>query len=245
MGAGACVTKTPLESATSTIVVHGVLNAGVDDQVVVVQRTTGGAPQAAPVDSATVTITGPDGVAMTGVEVDDSLFARVYRIRLSSYGETLFAGGTYRLRVHLRSGEEVTGSTTLPNGVAAPPPAPAGDVLTPARDTLRLSWPRVPGASSYEVRVQSKSAVYAMFADTNVVLPANLRSFAGTPVFTSLTTNVVVVSAVDAAYYQYYRTSSDEFTGATVQGNLSGAEGVFGSLVIVATRTFYVAAATH
>jgi hypothetical protein len=244
-GAGACTTSTPTQSTTSTIVVHAVLNPADVDQIVAVQRTTAGMPHAAPVDSAIVTITGPDGVTMTGVEVSDSLLTRVYRVRMSNYGETIAAGGTYRLRVRLRTGEEVTGSTTVPAGVIALPPAPSGDVLSPSRDTLRLSWPRVPGARSYEVRVQSASAVYAMFADTSAVLPANMRSFTGTPVFTSLTHNVVVVSAVDEAYYQYYRTNSDEFTGATVQGNLSGAEGVFGSVVVVKTVTVWVAAATR
>ena len=55
----------------------------------------------------------------------------------------------------------------------------------------------------------------------------------------------VIVSAVDAAYYRYYRSSSDEFTGATVQGNLTGAQGVFGSLVVVTVRALQVETGAH
>ena len=50
----------------------------------------------------------------------------------------------------------------------------------------------------------------------------------------------VTVAAVDAGYYNYYRTNSDEFTGAAVQGNLTGAQGVFGSIVVVAWQLLRV-----
>jgi hypothetical protein len=235
-----CTTRTPTGVTTSTIVVHAVLNALDDDQVVVVQRTTAGVPQASPVDSATVTITGPDGVAMTGVEVADSALARVYRVRLSSFQEQLVPGGTYHLHVHLKTGEDVTGTTTIPNARPSLPPV-AMVAFNEATDTLRLSWPAVQGAYSYEVRVQSSAGVFALFTDTSAVLPGTLRSLEGKVVFANGLDHTVIVSAVDAAYYQYYRTNSDEFTGATVQGNLSGAQGVFGSLVVLTVRALRVA----
>ena len=117
-----CTTHTPLEVSTSTIVVHAVLNAAEDVQVVAVQRTVGGVPLASPADSAIVTITGADGVAMSGEEVADSILGRVYNVSLSAFHEKLVAGGTYQLRVKLRTGEEITGTTTIPNAqpVAAP-----------------------------------------------------------------------------------------------------------------------------
>jgi hypothetical protein len=243
--ASGCFTRTPLEVSTSTIVVHAVLNAAQDVQVVAVQRTTGGMPLASPVDSATVTITGPDGVAMTGVEVSDSVLVRVYNVSLAAFHEQLVPGGTYHLTVKLKTGEEVTGTTTIPNAQPVPPPVTTG-VFNEATDTLRLSWPAVPGATSYEVRVQSAAGVYVMYTDTTAaVLPGTLRALEGKVVFADGLDHQVIVSAVDAAYYAYYRTNSDEFTGATVQGNLAGAEGVFGSLVIVATRAFHVASTVH
>jgi hypothetical protein len=242
--AAACTKTTPLESTTSTIVVHAVLNAFQDDQIVAVQRTMNGIPAAVPVDSAKVTITGPDGVALTGVEVPDSALTSAYRVRLSSYNAALVPGGTYRLDIRLKTGEEITGSTTIPDANPTVPPA-TYNVFVPAYDTLRLHWSPVQDASSYEVRVASIDGTYALFADTSVVLPGNLRSFNGTPVFAAQAYHTIVVSAVDANYYAYYRTNSDEFTGAAVQGNLSGAQGVFGSLVIVTALEIYVATAAH
>lgn len=227
---------------TSTIVVHAVLNAAQDDQIVVVQRTSNGVPFAPPVDGAIVTITGPDGIAMAGVEKQDSL-TRTYHVSLSTY--QLLAGGTYHLRVHLPTGEDITGTTTIPTAQPAAMPTtttPFNETL----DTLRLNWNSVPGASRYEVRVQSKAGVYVQFVDTNVVvLPGNLRALEGKIVFADGLDHQVFVSAVDEAYYQYYRTDSDEFSGAAVLGNLAGAEGVFGSLVIVATRAIHVATTVH
>lgn len=242
--AAACVTTTPTQSTTSTIVVHAVLNALQDDQIVAVQRTTAGVTQASPVDSATVTITGPDGIPMTGVEVADSALTRVYRVRLSGFHEQLVPGGTYQLHVRLKGGEDVTGATTIPDAQPSLPPV----ALLPfdeATDTLRLSWRAVQGAQSYEVRVQSTAGVYATFADTSAVLPGTLRSLDGRVVFADGLNHTVVVSAVDAAYYQYYRTNSDEFTGAAVQGNLTGAQGVFGSLVVLTVRALHVATTAH
>lgn len=244
LAASACITRSPLEVTTSTIVVHAVLNALQDGQVVAVQRTTDGNPLAAPVDSATVTITGPDGVAMTGVEVPDSALGRVYRVSLSAYNERLIPGASYRLRVLLKSGAEVTGTTTMPDAQAVLPPV-AILPFDPATDTLRLNWPAVAGAAGFEVRVQSTAGVYALFADTSVTLPGSLRSIEGKPVFANGLDHQVIVSAVDAGYYAYYRTNSDEFTGATVRGNLVGAEGVFGSLVVVMVRALHVAAAAR
>jgi hypothetical protein len=217
----ACTTTTPLESTTSTIVVHSVLSAAQDDQIVAVQRTTQGVPVASSVDSATVTISGPDGIAMTGVEGQDSSLTRVYRVTLSKFHEQLTPGGTYHLHVRLKTGEEVTGTTTIPNAQPVLPPI----AILPFNEVT--------------------AGVYALFADTSVVLPGTMRSFNGTAVFANGLNHTVVVSAVDANYYQYYRTTSDPFSGATVQGNLWGAEGVFGSLVIVAVRAFHVATTMH
>lgn len=245
LAAGACVRETPLQVTSTTIVVHAVLNALDDEQVVLVQRTTDGIPLlTSPADSATVTITGPDGVAMTAVEAPDSLFTRVYQVSLSANHQQLVPGGTYHLRVQLTTGEDITGTTTIPDASPVLPPV-AILPFNEATDTLRLGWPPVTGAASYEVRVQSTAGVYALFTDTSVALPGTLQSLEGKAVFVAGLDNQVVVSAVDAAYYQYYRTSSDEFTGATVQGNLTGAQGVFGSLVVVAVRALHVATAAH
>jgi hypothetical protein len=237
--AGACTSQLPLEGGTSVLVVSSVLNAMQDTQVVVVQRTRDGGPAPSPVNSATVTITGPDGVVMRGVEMPDAALGRSYRVALSAFHEQLVPGGTYQLHITLTTGEDVTGTTTIP--LAQPVSSPgAADLFNTATDTLRLTWPAVEGAAGYEVRVQSSAGVYALFVDTTVALPGTIRSLDGRAAFAPPLTAQVTVSAVDANYYRYYRTSSDEFTGVAVQGNLTGAQGVFGSIVVVAWRTLRV-----
>jgi len=249
-----CVERSPLESGASTIVIHAVLNGAVRDQYVVVQRTVNGNPVAAAVSGATVTITAPDGLVMTATADHDSnvvavaggdpAIGIVYVISLDQYDVNLVPGSTYQLHVHLPTGEDVTGATTIPNASPVSTP-PTTTMFSPEADTLRLTWPAVPGASSYEVRISSTAASYALFADTAVALPGMLRGLNGTDVFTTGLTNQVVVSAVDANYYAYYRTSSDPFTGATVVGNLSGAVGVFGSLVQLKVRDLNVLGRTQ
>jgi hypothetical protein len=242
--ASGCFSQLPLEGGSSTIVVSAVLDALHDEQIVAVQRTYGGAPAPYPVDSATVTITGPDGVVMTGVEVADSTIGKSYRVTLSAFHEQLVPGATYRLSVTLATGEQVTGTTTIPVAAPASPPA---DTLqfSSSTDTLRLSWPAVPGAASYEVRVQSTAGVYALFADTSAALPGTLSSLEGKAVFAPGLVHQVTVTAVDASYYRYYRTNSDEFTGAAVLGNLTGAQGVFGSIVVVGWQSLRVTNSGH
>lgn len=239
-----CFSQLPLESGASTLVVTSVLNALQDTQVVVVQRTVNGGPSPSPVDSAMVLITGPDGIAMTGVEMKDAAVGSSYRVVLSASHEQLVPGGVYRLRVALKTGEEVTGTTTIPLAQSVAPPA-STESFASTTDTLRLSWPIVKAAAGYEVRVQSSAGVYAVFADTNATLPGTARSLDGKPVFVDGLVHAVSVSAVDAAYHNYYRTSSDEFTGAAVQGNLTGAQGVFGSLVVIGWRSLLVTAGGH
>jgi hypothetical protein len=251
----ACAERTPLESGASTIVVHAVLNGAVRNQYVVVQRTVNGVPAATAVAGATVTITAPGGLVMTATEDHDSSIVRVaagdptialvYQVSLDQYNTNLVPGGTYQLHVRMPTGEDVTGSTTIPD--AAPVGAAAGPQnFDPARDTLRLAWGAVSGARSYEVLVESSAGAYALFADSgSVALAGTLQALGGRAVFANGLAHTVVVSAVDSNYYQYYRTNSDPFTGATVIGNLAGAEGVFGSIVELVVLDLQVAASSR
>ncbi len=240
IGATGCIVRSPLEATSSALVVHAVLNTVQDEQVVDVQRMLPGYQSGNAVDSALVTITGPDGIAMKAVEDTGKLGTRVYRIKLSLYHAQLMPGATYHLRVHLKSGEEVTGTTTIPNTQPLPDTRLELLVFNKSRDTLRLAWPSVQGAASYELRVQSNSGTFVMFADTSIVVAGNMTSLEGRNVFENGENHQITVSAVDVNYYQYYRSNSDEFTGAAVQGNLTGAQGVFGSLVIIAARYLHV-----
>jgi len=134
------------------------------------------------------------------------------------------------LHVQTETGEDVFGTTTIPQ-----PPAwqQLGQrVFNRARDTLRLSWPRVAGARSYElvIAIDSQYVLYRTFADTSISLPGTTQSLAGHDVFPPYGAVQYMVEAVDVNYYEYYRMQSDPFAGVA-PSHLTGAVGVFGSVV--------------
>jgi hypothetical protein len=143
-------------------------------------------------------------------------------------------GGTYTLRIQTPAAEEVTGSTTMPGPVAIT--LDTTRIFFRRRDTLRLSWPHVPGAASYEVIIRMPFGEYRTFADTSFEMAGTALSIAGDEIFSAGQDAEVLVSAVDANYYDYYRSQSDPFAGAA-PSHLSGAVGVFGSIApIYATQ---------
>jgi hypothetical protein len=253
-----CVVTTDVERPPQSIVVHAVLDMGSRDQLVLLERSLAGvkvpdgassfSPSALPILGASVTITGPNGVAMVAREdrLTDSAHAvkGVYRLSLDEYGATLQPGGRYVLRVHTDLGD-VSGTTTLPRGEAAT--ASELEDFFMLSDTLRVSWPRVDGAHSYEVRLHSfyekdPSSIYdsyVIFADTAVQIPGSARDFDDGRIFLAGLSMRVVVSAVDANYYEYFRQTSDIFLGGA-PSRLTGAIGVFGSMVPVAIRRLRV-----
>jgi hypothetical protein len=229
--------EAPAPAQQGRLVVHAVLDAGASRQIVLVHRARTGTPNSVtggfsdddPVDDAIVTITAPDGTVMSGSRFGDDSGAccipGIWEIDPGLAGVDVRAGGTYTLHVRTGLGEEVTGKTTVP--------APSQRVgVTPrlffrARDTLRLSWPRLAGAFSYEVIVRSQFE-YRLFTDTSVAIPGNRLSISGDEVFRTGPADVLV-SAVDENYYDYYRSQSDPFAGAA-PSHLIGAVGVFGSI---------------
>lgn len=234
-----------LEKATEPnapqLVVQAVLNTHELEQVILVSRArTGNTTGDEPVAGAVVTITTPSGATMASRVFPDSqgdcCVPGVYGF--DNLGFPLIAGGTYALHVRAPSGEEVSGTTTIP---ATPPVVdiPAR-VFFRDRDTLHLSWAQVAGARRYEVLVEAESSSpqYRVFTDTSVVIPGTVLTILGDRVF-DLGTVYVVVSAVDANYYDYYRAQSDPLAGAP-PSNLTGAVGVFGSIVPILFGTLNV-----
>jgi len=105
-----------------------------------------------------------------------------------------------------------------------------------SNDSLTLTWPRVAGAIAYDVSVSLKgSLVFEAFADTSIVLSTRTKTSNGSLAFYPGFTHQIVVSAVDVNYYDYYRHSSDLFTGSGPISHLDGAVGVFGSIVPIAS----------
>lgn len=249
LAGAACVEQNPVSPNANAVVVHAVLDASANNQYVVVQTTDGRIISQKAVGGASVTILTPDGRSLAADEVRDSTFiprtsdeppiATYYRISLDRFGVALLSGSTYRLHITLPDGREVTGATTIP---AFTPRAVLGLPQTLARSTesLTLAWPRVVGASAYDVTVSSSKTTYEVFSDTSIVLPGTTRTPNGTLAFNPGLTHQVVVSAVDANYYDYYRRSSDILTGAGPIIHLTGAVGVFGSIVPLGSGTLMV-----
>ena len=228
--------QAPTAPAANALIVHAVLDLGSRDQDVMVESTTGAIDQQRPVTGAVVTITTPDGHGLLAEETLDSTYYRraridevplrmttVYRVSLDRYGIDLVPGGTYRLQVTTPDGREVSGTTKIPNAVLDT--GSTTQTIDP-RDTIRMSVPRVAGASAYEVYASWRGKA-AFFNDTAVALPAPPGGgFIVTP-------QRVIVSAVDQNYYDYFRRASDPWTGSGLISHLDGAIGVFGSIVPV------------
>jgi hypothetical protein len=246
-----CIEQGPVSPSLNLneLIVHAVLDAGSQHQYVVVQTTAGSVSAQRAVTGAAVTLTTPDGSTLTADEVRDSLIATgpsrmprittVYAFDLARAGMSLVAGGTYRLRIVAPDGREVTGETTMPDAL---PDTTAGatqdmDLL---RDTIALHWARVPGARTYEVFVRSTGSTFALFTDTSVALRGNVEDGNGNNAFTAGLAHQLIVNAVDANYYDYYRRSSGLFTSGGPIMHLRGGSGLFGSVVPVASRTIIV-----
>ena len=153
----------------------------------------------------------------------------------------MIPGGTYQLRVVVPDGRTVTGRTTIPNAVPSTAALPT-QTIDRDRDTVSLKWPRVASARSYQVFIRSIAGSYGLFvADTSVVLPGTMQVLTnGEDVFERRLSHQLAVIAVDENYFDYYRRTSDFFTGAGIVMHLNGGIGVFGSVVTVATRTIVV-----
>lgn len=246
--AGACVDQEPYSPSANTFVVHAVLDASSRDQYVVLQSTRGSLPTQRTVSGASVVITAPDGRALTAEEVQDTArfgvtggappATTVYRISLDRYGTALVAGGRYLLRITMLDGRIVTGATTIPR---ATPNTAVPDTLRidRVRDTVRLAWAHVPGAKAYDVLISAPRVQSGFFADTSIALPGGAQDPNGALFFRDMT-HSLVVSAVDDNYYDYFRRTSDPFTGAGLITTLNGAVGVFGSMVPIVRRTIVV-----
>jgi hypothetical protein len=171
----------------------------------------------------------PNGDTVTASENDQSSDYVPGRYRYSP--SFLQLSGTYVLHVRTSLGEEVSGTTIIPNATPSLFFVTLNSDFRRLRDTLRLNWPRVPGAGSYEVIVKPAHLdEYRVFTDTAVVLPGNMLTLAGDMVFPPGVSASVLIIAVDANYYDYYRAQSDPFAGAA-PSHLQGAVGVFGSVV--------------
>lgn len=233
----------PTAAARPQLVVHAILDASGALQTILVYRArtgtdsisvTGGIGDDEPINGASVTVTAPDGTNMIATQRDSlfSLGPGEYGFMPSRYAVDMLHGGTFTLHVRTSSGEEVSGTTTVPVAPATERFCCFAEAsFHHLTDTLRLSWPPVQGARSYEVIVKTaQQRDYRVFTDTAIAIPGTALMLAGDMVFPPGARATVSVSAVDANYYEYYRAQSDPFAGAPPTP-LTGAVGVFGSIV--------------
>ena len=197
-----------------------------------------------PISDARVVLYTPAGDSAVGVEDLRSrgTGAGVYRISNSAVprddGSTLDSirivpGATYRLRITTLTGDTITGETTLPMtpGVA---PQESNRFFNRDNDTLRLFWDPVPLAQRYLIRIESPWGPMFLFTDAlEARLPGSLRNVfqQNLPsVFLPGFRSTVSLAAVDANYFDYFRSANDPFTGTGLINKLEGAVGVFGSV---------------
>jgi hypothetical protein len=239
----------PIAPAATRLLVQGVLDAGADFQWVRVDRISGGFSQPREqVPGADVTITTPDGTVIRGLRASqkDQNGATTFAYGFPTLGISgipLVPGGTYTLRVRTPDGEEASGTTTMPEFPLFELPVIVTSFVR-ARDTLRVSWPRVQRTASYQVDVRSTfrsggefGTTYTVFTDTTITIAGTARTFENEEVFRVGSSATVSVVAVDDNYYTYYHPVVDPFAGAP-PSRLTGAVGVFGSVAPVRLITF-------
>jgi hypothetical protein len=220
----------------------------VTDQTIIVQTTTGAEIQQKDVKGAHVTITSPGARTIVAAEVVDTApspfqgapptIRTRYRASFRDIGGVV-GGATYTLHIVLPDGREVTGRTTVPSASLGTT-VPTLPDLDRDRDTLSLVWPSARGAAAYEVYIVATYVAFNLFADTAVAIPGKAENDNGNYAFWPGLTHRVLVSAVDANYYDYYRRTSDFFSGRGIINHLDGAIGVFGSIAPIASYTLKV-----
>ena len=256
------IEKIEIAPPPSGLALHGVLSASAPSQVVLLERTRNGtvsvyAPSfdlESPLGSdsgiaegkARMTLTTPDGQVVRAIEdvtvnIDRS-GTGVYRFYLP--GSALLRGATYRLSVETARGEALTAETSLPGGAAAMVAESA--TFDRVRDTMVVSWQAVAGAPSYFVRIETPFGPRSFFTDsTRVRLTGDLRNVgldALPRVFIPGFPQTITVSAVDANYYDWFRTRNTALTGRGLINRVTGGIGVFGSLVRLTFKDIEVTA---
>ena len=262
LGALACTfDERAIAVAPTQVVVHSVLDPSASQQVVLVERTLSGSVfinsdlrfdaldpintgGGVPVTKAQVSVAGSDGT-FSASEIP-------YAGKPASYGAgryvvnfSLRAGGRYTLTVRTSDGRVVTGTTVVPS--SAPFVTVAGAPLVPFnrdRDSLAVSWTAVPGARTYGFRAESPFGAFQLFTDSaRLKLPGDIRNVFASDLqrlFIPGFRQAYTIFAVDTNYFDYYRSRNDPFTGSGIINRLQGGIGLFGSTVVIGSRTLDV-----
>jgi hypothetical protein len=269
---GACeFGQTTVPKGDDRLVVHSVLNPSTSDQQIIVERTLTGRVDifegrefdpldpvvtagGVPVTGADVRIFGPNGTAaraqeMLGGTQQNPHPTGVYIIRNSLSGALdairILPGRTYRLEVRDQEGRLVKGTTTIPQ------PALASVLFTLQpfnrdRDTLHLQWPAAGGAKQYSLRLETPLGPFFIFTpETSFDLAGSLRNYLSEELGRAFVPGFdqdLIIGAVDANYFDYYRSGNDPFTGSGLITHLEGGLGFFGAYVPIMRNQIVVSA---
>jgi hypothetical protein len=231
LAAAACdIPESPLEPGARQLLVQAVLDASASRQLV----TVGWSDESQRLGwEAVVTLIYPDGREVRAVAQAGSIETHAV---FTAGSNRIQSGAEYGLRV-VDGSTVVTGRTAVPN--AQPVTELVNETFSRRGDTLRLAWPRVPGAKAYHIAIQnSEGTYYSTFADTSIAVAGTLRTLEGEAVFEADVADVVV-SAVDENFYVYYHAAIDPFAGAP-PSRLNGGLGVFGAIVPIVKRRLTV-----
>ena len=200
-----------------------------------------------PISGARVVLYGPTGDSAVASEDkgwrSGDQGAGVYRIANSAVPREpnnrplqslrIVPGGTYRLRIITPTGDTITGETSLPRTQAVAP-LEGTRMFNRDQDTLSLFWDPIQQAQRYLIRIESPWGPMFLFTDElEAMLPGTLRNIfqENLPsVFLPGFRSRVSVAAIDANYFDYFRSANDPFTGSGLISRLTGAVGVFGSM---------------
>mgnify|MGYP001810142128 CR=1 FL=1 len=244
------------ETLTGRVRIDTTLSYDPQDPIV----TAGGIPQGgatvwlvrltAPIDSVRLVerlVSTTTGSRTTGVYAADVLIPGTVVVGPPPR-VTLEPGARYRLRILTLDGRTVTGETRIPGPVTGWNPQlatlPVPDTLDRSRDTLRLTWPSVPGARTAGVRVDTPLGPWFLFNDsTSFAFAGGLRNFfqGGLPsVFQPGHVQNISIAVVDSGFYDYYRSGNDPFGGAGIINKLRGGIGLFGATLPMLRRVVSV-----
>lgn len=154
-------------------------------------------------------------------------------------------GRSYELHITTPDGAAITGRTSVPL-VQSVPPAGSTRVFNRDTDTLRLFWEPITNAKRYLIRVDSPwGPMYLFTHELEAQLPGSLRNVfqQNIPsVFLPGFRSTVSLAAVDANYFDYFRSANDPFTGTGLINTLDGALGVFGAVAELSASRLLVTA---
>jgi hypothetical protein len=260
--AAACELQTAtVPRAEPVLLVHGVLDPALGEQVVLVERGLAGQRPAVTVDYDSrdpIRTSGGDPVNGAAVVITDSAAFRlvlsermfngrptgVYAGNITSPAQPLVSGRVYYLSVRTAEDEVVTGRTRMPEIAAAPVTTISG--FNRDTDTLRLGWVSRRWTRAYWVRVSTPQGPLTIPGTTNsVAIAGTIRNIAedfGARAFLPGLVQRVTVAAVDSNLYDYERTGNDPFTGGGLINRLQGGIGVFGAVTDVLRRNVDVTA---